>query len=741
MADETPEGGGTVLGFPALLVPGAVTEAVGTPTLAPLTTEFGPPASLSVPANPVISGAAEVASSAMEAAPAAGPGSLGQVAAMSSVMMAGITVTALRGAYHAVSYLKARAEHFKSVRDQQEATRGKANAELEKARLGVFAAQQKGRTQSGPEFGRTSKSSGLNSSQNSGRTNSMPPTGPKPGPPLKQSSNPGRKPDTGRNGGVDGRGGSGGSPGPGKVQDSRRRALEDAGRSHRPDRNSGSGNGSGNRPGKHDSAPKGPAPKAPKQLHGPDTMRGAARQRAANRIANGPTPKPPKTPKQLPGPDTIRGAARQRAADRITNGNWKPASAGQGGVRGPDTIRGAARTRLAGRILNGKKPKGAAQQAAPAPGTPAAATPTGSKASLVKQPKPAAGGTAGSASGATGSTGAGTAGAATGTAAGAATGGGRKRSGGRKSPYMKRANQAKKKVGRAKSKARSRAKSRMKKAGGRRHTGSKQTWWQRAATRRSHRSKKSTRRTTSTGSAGSTGSTGSTTGAQSAQSGFAPPPGWGHTQGPTTVYSRADRPGPHTAGAIGPGQAALPRAPYVTPHARPGTTGPGPTAPAPAPTAPTAGGPVTLPAPRPPAVPSAPGTAPRPHGTQYAESELTIGDVIEADADMAEEILQGADDALEAADACERFLGRLEALHAKIVDLKVPGSLEDRVLELIDRTGEVKARAEAIAAAIPAAAEAIEAAGNNAARRDKPVADIVREQGHIAPAEREYHDL
>ncbi len=132
--------------------------------------------------------------------------------------------------------------------------------------------------------------------------------------------------------------------------------------------------------------------------------------------------------------------------------------------------------------------------------------------------------------------------------------------------------------------------------------------------------------------------------------------------------------------------------------------------------------------------------APRPHGTQYADSELTIGDVIEADADMAEEILQGADDARQAADACERFLGRLEALHVKIVDLKVPGVLESMVLALIDKTGEVKAKAEAIAAAIPAAAEAIETAGNNAARRDKPVADVVRDQGHIAPAEREYHD-
>ncbi|MGW2401781.1 hypothetical protein ACWCYY_35030 [Kitasatospora sp. NPDC001664] len=758
MADETTEGG-TVLGFPALLVPGAVTEAAGTPTLAPLTTDYGPPASLSVPANPVISGMAENAA-AMEAAPAAGPGSLGQVAAMSSVMMAGITVAALRGAYHAVSYVKARAEHFKSVRDQQEATTGKANAELEKARLGVFAAQQKGRVPSGQESGRTSKGPGPVSSQNSGRTNSMPPAGPKPAPLGKQSGDPGKKPDAGRSGAVGGRGGSGVTPGPGKVSDARRKALEDSGRSPRPDRNSGSEKGPGKGPGKQNAAPdtmrgaarqraaeriaNGPAPKTPKvprQPAGPDTMRGAARQRAANRITNGPTPKtpkPPKTPKQRPGPDTIRGAARQRAADRITNGNWKPA--GPNAVRGPDTIRGAARTRVAGRILNGKKPKGTSAQTPPTTGqaTPGATAPPGPKVNLTKQPKPAAG-TTGSAAGTTGTTGAGATGTA-GTASGGASGSGRKRRGGRRSPYMKRVNKTKKKAGRAKAKARSRAKARMKKAGGRRHSGSKQNLWQRAATRRSSKRKNKTKGKSGTAGAGATGtsSTGTgSTGAQSAQGGFGPPPGWGHTQGPTTFVSRADKPGPHTAGAIAPGTAALPRAPYASPHVRPGTSGPDPTSPAP--TAPTAGGPpVTVPAPRSPAAPS--GTAPRPHGTQYADSDLTIGDVIEADADMGEEIRQGAEDALEAADACEKFVGRLEALHAKIVELKVPGVLEGLVLMLIDKTGEVKARAEAIAEAIPAAAEAIENAGHNAERRDKNVADVTRDQGHIAPAEREYHD-
>jgi hypothetical protein len=137
---------------------------------------------------------------------------------------------------------------------------------------------------------------------------------------------------------------------------------------------------------------------------------------------------------------------------------------------------------------------------------------------------------------------------------------------------------------------------------------------------------------------------------------------------------------------------------------------------------------VTIPAPR------------AAHGTQYADSDLTIYDVIEADADMAEEILAGADDAREAAEGCEKLLGRLEALHAKVLDLKVPGVLEGLVAGLIEKAEEVKAKADAVAEKIPTAAEAIAVAGTNAARRDKQVADTTRDMGHAAPAEREYHD-
>ncbi|MBX6385420.1 MAG: hypothetical protein IRZ07_21015 [Microbispora sp.] len=125
--------------------------------------------------------------------------------------------------------------------------------------------------------------------------------------------------------------------------------------------------------------------------------------------------------------------------------------------------------------------------------------------------------------------------------------------------------------------------------------------------------------------------------------------------------------------------------------------------------------------------------------TQYDDAELTIYDVIEADADMAEEITDGVAEAQKTADGCDALLDRLEALHAKIVDLKVPGVLEGMVIRLMEQTAVVKAHAEAIAANLPRAAEAISVAGSNAAARHKPLADAVRDAGHTRPAEREYH--
>ncbi|NAS27469.1 hypothetical protein GT755_38110 [Herbidospora sp. NEAU-GS84] len=126
--------------------------------------------------------------------------------------------------------------------------------------------------------------------------------------------------------------------------------------------------------------------------------------------------------------------------------------------------------------------------------------------------------------------------------------------------------------------------------------------------------------------------------------------------------------------------------------------------------------------------------------TQYGDADLTIHDVIDADADMAVEIAEGVVEARATADGCERLVTRLEALHAKIVELRVPGVLEGMVLLLMDQALSVKAKAEAIAEQLPGAAEAISVAGMNAEIRHKPLADAVRDAGHTRPAERDYHN-
>ncbi|HUR74475.1 MAG TPA: hypothetical protein VMZ00_09365 [Sporichthya sp.] len=125
--------------------------------------------------------------------------------------------------------------------------------------------------------------------------------------------------------------------------------------------------------------------------------------------------------------------------------------------------------------------------------------------------------------------------------------------------------------------------------------------------------------------------------------------------------------------------------------------------------------------------------------TQYRDAELTIFDVADADADMAEEILAGVDDARATAQSCERLYSTLEELHAKVVELRVPGVLERLVLRLMEKTASVRARAISISVHLPAASEAISVAGTNAAVRHRPLADIARDMGHVRPAERQYH--
>ncbi|NAS22501.1 hypothetical protein GT755_12490 [Herbidospora sp. NEAU-GS84] len=125
--------------------------------------------------------------------------------------------------------------------------------------------------------------------------------------------------------------------------------------------------------------------------------------------------------------------------------------------------------------------------------------------------------------------------------------------------------------------------------------------------------------------------------------------------------------------------------------------------------------------------------------TQYGDAELTVYDVIDADADMADEITAGVDEARATVAGCELLMTRLEMLHAKVVELKVPGVLAGMVTTLMEITLTVKAKAETIAAKLPAAAEAIRTAGANAEARHRPLADAVRDAGHTRPAEREYH--
>lgn len=128
------------------------------------------------------------------------------------------------------------------------------------------------------------------------------------------------------------------------------------------------------------------------------------------------------------------------------------------------------------------------------------------------------------------------------------------------------------------------------------------------------------------------------------------------------------------------------------------------------------------------------------HGTQFRDAELTIRDVIEAGEETAEEILAGADTAQRSAAMCEMLAARLEALHAELCELEVPGILIPNVAVLLDKAQDVRGKALAIAEGLPLASEAMKVASANAAVRHQPTADMTRDMGHIKPAERPYHE-
>ncbi|MFD5463334.1 hypothetical protein ACFWIQ_10990 [Kitasatospora sp. NPDC127059] len=413
----------------------------------------------------------------------------------------------------------------------------------------------------------------------------------------------------------------------------------------------------------------------------------------ADRITHGPKDAPAKPQRSPAGPDTIRGAAGRRVADRITSGSWKPTGAHKSASGStPTTIRSALRARAADRILNGRKPKPGTTDNAADPKEQAA--PTGQPGTDIAVPPDAT--------------------------TGPKPDGGRARGARVKPPKRPRRKRRLVTPGGATGARPWRSRPGQGRSS-REHRSRRDDRWRQHAQRarwRFRRSRKP-RAEEATPPAGHGASAGP-------DGGFAPPPGWAWTEGETITVERADGGPrkPRPPAALGRGQAALPRAPHRSSHTRPGTIKP----PSPPPSKPVGGQPVTIPPPR------------TMHGTQYADAELTIYDVIEADADMGEEITQGAAEAKQAAADCEELAEQLETLHTKVLALKVPGILATAVAKLIEKTAQVKARAEAVAEKIPAAAEAITAAGDNAAARHKPLADAVRDAGHTAPAERDYHN-
>ncbi|WP_432010451.1 hypothetical protein [Streptomyces cucumeris] len=197
-----------------------------------------------------------------------------------------------------------------------------------------------------------------------------------------------------------------------------------------------------------------------------------------------------------------------------------------------------------------------------------------------------------------------------------------------------------------------------------------------------------------------------------------PPPGWKVGYSVTITRPDRDKPKPRPA-AISRGRQGLPAG--TSSAAAAGTT-PGPAGPASPPKG-------ALPMSGAPAVQS----------MQFTDADLTVYDVIDSDEDMAEEIMAGAEHAKAVADRCEQLTSALEALHAELTDKKVPGVLLGWTVRLIERAGVVQGKAEGLATALPRASEAIAAAGQGAADADKHRADAVRDAGHAAPAEREYH--
>ncbi|MEV6840854.1 hypothetical protein AB0N17_41355 [Streptomyces sp. NPDC051133] len=774
MADD--DAGGTVLGFPGgLTIPGPVGSGPPPPGAAALSLsdlpELAPPPSLLVAGDSDVSGGSTTTAHADPGMPDRPEGQ--GIAAMSVVMMAGITVAAMRGAWNAAAYLKARHEHHRAIADQQRAA-------ADKASIGVEAARQKSRLPPGPEFGRSTRTSGGGGGRTNSGKSSTPNTfrssgGSKP-PGGSGSKTPNKAPGGGSGGrtpslGTGGRGGGGGG---------RRGALESSG-------TKGGGNtGNGGRK---------TSTTGTKNNSG--SLSGAVRDRAADRIRNGPKPKnstgtlgtgksgsgggttPSSGSKSGRGPGSKSGTSGSKSGTTGTkSGTSGTGSGGKGRVTLPEAVAKESARRLKRRrkrlsppvlttVRKGKGKKGAGKSGSGGRGPkrkgkgrvtlpaaiakesarrmkkrrkrldppvlttvpkkkgkkgkkPAAAgtTPTTPKVNLTKKPKPGTPGAATPKVSLTKKPKPGTPGAATpqvsltkkpkpGTGGAAGTGGTAPKVNLRKKVRLTK-KPRKPGSGTAAGSAGGTSTTRPKptgpgatpkpKADKRR---SRRGWWERSSARRSGRPAPDPSSSTSSGTTPGPGPGAASGG------GFGPPPGWGYAQGTTITVEQVGGEGWTARREENRRAARIPAG--AIPASRTGGTG------------------VTVPV---------PAKAPN---TQYADSDLTIYDVIESDADMAEEIMAGVDEANAAAEGCDKMMTRLEALHTKIVELKVPGVLEGWVLILAEKAVSVKAKAEALAEKLPAASEAIRTAGENAERRHKPLADAVRDAGHAAPAERDYH--
>lgn len=598
-------------------------ETVSFPQI--VTRRMTPPALLPIPAATADAGPAPGTTGAASA-------SARDMAALSMVTLAAISVAALRGTYHVVSWIKARAEHHRTVKASAQGAGGTGG--------------KPGRVQSGPEFGRTSAKSGPSGKSGgsvggSGRRGGGVPASFRSGKPpasgaTKRSQSTAPKSRAGGSGpsSRSRKGPAGGKSTPRTVKQ-RSPGASKAARPAKVHGKKGPGGGSGPGVG---AAGK---PRSSGRMSLLKKKRGAAQPGSSTKPGKKTSPKSPKGAKRTGAGRTSLPAALKNDLKKAAGRRWK---------RRKKTM---------------VKP-------------PVWAAPKKSQ-TKAKQPGPAGKGSAGAKKG------------------GTATGPGRKKTSRRSwkhpktTPFIWKAAKA----GAKKAKP----------AGSPRASKFRSGAWARWERLKAKARKPSTGQPSSSGPHAS-GTPGGSSGPTAGRGRPTPPPGMSVPY--TVILTRADQP-------------------TRTPAARGATARPTGAAIAPARAALAAG--TTTKGTRVTALLHQPS----------ADSDLTIYDLIDADADAAREILDRIDEANAVAGSTEGMYHHLENLKAKIHELKVPGLLVGYVNRLMEKCGEVRASAQALAAALPGASETISTAGDNAAARHKNLADVTRDMGHAAPAEAEYH--